>query len=42
MEKLLETGKTRAIGVSNFNIPNLERILKSCKVVPAVNQVTYK
>ncbi|KAI8885991.1 Aldo/keto reductase [Backusella circina FSU 941] len=39
MEKLLETGKTRAIGVSNFNISNLERLLKSCKVVPAVNQV---
>ncbi|KAI7906196.1 NADP-dependent oxidoreductase domain-containing protein [Cokeromyces recurvatus] len=39
MENLLESGKTRAIGVSNFNINHLERLLKNCKVIPAVNQV---
>lgn len=38
MEKLLETGKVRAIGVANFSTVNLETLLKSCKVVPAVNQ----
>ncbi|CEI90760.1 Putative Alcohol dehydrogenase [Rhizopus microsporus] len=39
MEKLVASGKTRAIGVSNFNIPNLDRLLKNCKIIPAVNQV---
>ncbi|BGO98212.1 hypothetical protein NBRC10513v2_001381 [Rhodotorula toruloides] len=41
MEKLLEThkGKVRSIGVSNFSIKNLEILLKTAKVVPAVNQV---
>lgn len=39
MEKLYESGKAKAIGVSNWSIPNLERLLKSCKVVPAVNQI---
>ncbi|BGP29756.1 hypothetical protein JCM10296v2_001501 [Rhodotorula toruloides] len=41
MEELLEThkGKVRSIGVSNFSIKNLEILLKTAKVVPAVNQV---
>jgi glycerol 2-dehydrogenase (NADP+) len=39
MEKLLEAGKTKAIGVSNFSTHNLDVLLKSAKVVPAVNQV---
>lgn len=39
MEKLLATGKVKNIGVANFAIPNLERLLKTAKVVPAVNQV---
>ncbi|KAL0952438.1 hypothetical protein HGRIS_006709 [Hohenbuehelia grisea] len=39
IEKLLDTGKVRAIGVSNLSIKNLERLLKTAKVVPAVNQV---
>jgi len=39
MEALLKTGKTRAIGVSNFNIRRLKELLSSSKVVPAVNQV---
>ncbi|KAL1919304.1 uncharacterized protein VTP21DRAFT_1997 [Calcarisporiella thermophila] len=39
MEKLLATGKVRSIGVSNFNVENLERLIKSAKVVPAVNQI---
>ncbi|SPO23259.1 probable GCY1 - galactose-induced protein of aldo/keto reductase family [Ustilago trichophora] len=32
-------GKVKAIGVSNFSIQNLETLLKTAKVVPAVNQV---
>ncbi|RCH80646.1 hypothetical protein CU098_007790 [Rhizopus stolonifer] len=39
MEKLLDTGKVKNIGVANFSIPNLERLLKTAKVVPAVNQI---
>ncbi|OAL26623.1 hypothetical protein AYO20_10047 [Fonsecaea nubica] len=39
MEALLKTGKTRAIGVSNFNIRRLKELLATCDVVPAVNQV---
>jgi len=41
MQKLPATGKARNIGVSNFAIRNLEKLLNdpSCKVVPAVNQV---
>ncbi|KAJ5259359.1 hypothetical protein N7478_012340 [Penicillium angulare] len=38
MEKLLQTGKVKAIGVANFSSLNLEKLLKSSKVVPAVNQ----
>lgn len=41
MQKLLETGKVRNIGVSNFQITHLDRLLNdpSCTVVPAVNQI---
>jgi diketogulonate reductase-like aldo/keto reductase len=39
MEALLETGKVKAIGVSNFTITNLRKLLAKAKVVPAVNQV---
>lgn len=38
MEKLLSTGKTKAIGVANFSTVNLKRLLENAKVVPAVNQ----
>ncbi|KAL2043658.1 hypothetical protein N7G274_003965 [Stereocaulon virgatum] len=41
MQKLPATGKVRNIGVSNFGIKNLEKLLNapSCKTVPAVNQI---
>ncbi|KAI5449689.1 hypothetical protein NCC49_004150 [Naganishia albida] len=39
MEKLVDAGKARAIGVSNFGIRNLETLLQSAKIVPAVNQI---
>lgn len=39
MEKQLEAGLTRAIGVSNFNSKQLERVISSAKVVPASLQV---
>ncbi|KAK3056374.1 H/ACA snoRNP pseudouridylase subunit [Extremus antarcticus] len=39
MEKLLKTGKTRAIGVSNYSVKFLEELLPHCSVVPAANQI---
>ncbi|KAF8154236.1 reductase AKOR2 [Crassisporium funariophilum] len=39
IEKLLDTGKVRAIGVSNFSIKTLEQLFKTAKITPAVNQV---
>ncbi|KAF2813005.1 Aldo/keto reductase [Mytilinidion resinicola] len=38
MEKLLGTGLTKAIGVANFSTVNLEKLLKTAKVVPAEPQ----
>jgi diketogulonate reductase-like aldo/keto reductase len=39
MEKLLGTGKVKAIGVSNFNVNRLEQLLKQVDIVPAANQI---
>lgn len=39
MEKLVDTGRVRAIGVSNFSVKKLQDLLKYAKVLPAVNQV---
>jgi glycerol 2-dehydrogenase (NADP+) len=44
MQKLLDTGKVKNIGVSNFQISHLEKLLNdpSCKVVPSVNQIEVR
>jgi 2,5-diketo-D-gluconate reductase A len=34
-----QDGRARSIGVSNFQIPHLERLLKETEVVPVVNQI---
>jgi len=39
MEKMVYDGKTRAIGVCNFNLTQLQRLLSFCKVPPAVLQI---
>jgi glycerol 2-dehydrogenase (NADP+) len=39
MEKLLATGKARAIGVANYSVDYLRDLLAHVSVVPAVNQV---
>ncbi len=39
LETLLADGKVRAIGVSNFMVDHLERLLDRASVVPAVNQI---
>jgi 2,5-diketo-D-gluconate reductase A len=38
-ERIYAEGRARAIGVSNFQIPHLERLLAETEVVPAVNQI---
>lgn len=39
LEHLLAEGRVRAIGVSNFHVPHLQRLIDSADVVPAVNQI---
>ncbi|MGZ4436205.1 MAG: aldo/keto reductase [Nocardioides sp.] len=39
LETLLADGKVRAIGVSNFMVDHLTRLLEQATVVPAVNQI---
>jgi 2,5-diketo-D-gluconate reductase A len=39
LERLLADGKVRAIGVSNFMVEHLTRLLESTSIVPAVNQI---
>ena len=41
MEALLKAGKTRAIGVSNFNAEELAEVLEVATVPPAVNQAAF-
>ncbi|KAK8016671.1 hypothetical protein PG993_014860 [Apiospora rasikravindrae] len=39
MEELQESGKTRAIGVSNWTVDGLKKLLSFAKIKPTVNQV---
>jgi 2,5-diketo-D-gluconate reductase A len=39
MEEFKHDGRARSIGVSNFQVPHLERLLQECDTVPAVNQI---
>jgi glycerol 2-dehydrogenase (NADP+) len=39
MEKLLATGKVKAIGVANYSLRYLEQLLPQATVIPAVNQI---
>ncbi|XP_030380124.1 aldo-keto reductase family 1 member B1 [Scaptodrosophila lebanonensis] len=39
MEKLVELGLTKSIGVSNFNSEQLTRLLANCKIKPIHNQI---
>ncbi|KAK7948760.1 uncharacterized protein PG986_009646 [Apiospora aurea] len=41
MEAIKESGKARSIGVSNFLQPDLEAILQTAKIPPAINQIEY-
>jgi diketogulonate reductase-like aldo/keto reductase len=39
LEKLLSDGKVRSIGVSNFSVEQLTKLLDNVEVVPAVHQI---
>ena len=39
MEEILETGRARSIGVSNYGPHHLEELLKNSKYGPSVNQI---
>lgn len=39
LEAAYKAGKIRAIGLSNFDVKQTQRILDECEVVPAINQV---
>ena len=39
LEEAYKAGKLRAIGLSNFKIPDIENILAFCSVTPMVNQI---
>jgi len=39
LEQLQKDGKVKAIGVCNFDIDHLERLMEECEVKPSVNQV---
>lgn len=41
MELLLESGKVKAIGVSNFQERHLQRLFTTATVVPRVNQIEF-
>ena len=41
MEEIYESGKARAIGISNFAPEHIQPILDQCNIVPMVNQVSY-
>ena len=41
LEEAYATGKVKAIGVSNFEIDDLENIFKVAKVKPMLNQIKY-
>ncbi|GMM31699.1 hypothetical protein DAMA08_044440 [Martiniozyma asiatica (nom. inval.)] len=41
LEQLLADGKVKNIGVSNFDVPNLEKIMKVATVKPMCNQIEF-
>jgi diketogulonate reductase-like aldo/keto reductase len=39
MERAVDSGLAKSIGVSNFLVPHLTELLEACRVPPAVNQI---
>ncbi len=38
-EMIVVVNRIRSVGVSNFTVEDLKKILKTAKILPAVNQV---
>ncbi|CAM3274649.1 aldo/keto reductase [Sporolactobacillus spathodeae] len=41
MEEVYQSGKVKAIGISNFNVTDMKNIFDHCTVKPMVNQIRY-
>jgi diketogulonate reductase-like aldo/keto reductase len=41
MERALQLGHTRSIGISNFNVEEVEKVLAAAAIPPVVNQVQF-
>jgi len=41
MEEIYKSGRVKAIGVSNFNVHDLENVMKTATVKPMVDQIQY-
>lgn len=41
LEEIYQSGRAKAIGVSNFMISHLEVLLSDCQIVPSVNQIEF-
>ncbi|MFQ9516454.1 MAG: aldo/keto reductase [Eubacterium sp.] len=41
LEEIYESGKVRAIGISNFEPQHIQPILDNCKMVPMCNQISF-
>ena len=41
MEEIYNSGRVKAVGVSNFNVHDLENVLKTATIKPMVDQIQY-
>jgi len=41
MEAVVAKGLVKSIGVTNFSIRKLENLLKTAKIIPAINQSMF-
>ncbi len=41
MERLVDKGLCKAIGISNFTVKKTKTLLETAKIVPACNQGTF-
>ena len=39
LQEIKQTGRAKAVGVSNFKVPHLERLIGETGIVPAINQI---
>lgn len=41
MERMVDKGLTKSIGISNFNKRQIQRILNNCRIKPVTNQIEH-